>query len=105
MIVPMTPPAPKEPRPAREIGQFAAVLWTGLVAVFVAAGALFGFAWLVARKLPWHLTEKTRTWPTSSNSPSPSSPISAVSSPWSWPTAGNAPSNVTTPGAAIRSVC
>jgi len=34
-------------------------MWTGLIALLVAAGSLFGFAWLVARKLPWELTEKT----------------------------------------------
>jgi len=32
-------------------------MWTGLVALLVAAGSLFGFAWVVARKLPWQLTE------------------------------------------------
>jgi hypothetical protein len=58
MIVPMTSPPSKQLRPTARVGQFAAVLWTGLIALLIAAGALFGFTWLIARKLPWHLTEK-----------------------------------------------
>lgn len=58
MIVSMTLPPPKLPQPTRRVGQLAAIMWTGLIALLIAAGSLFGFAWLVARKLPWHLTEK-----------------------------------------------